>query len=113
MGWADTKRAARLRVHAQFAVSAEYTGPALGSSPIPCNVRVHTKIARYGDLDREGFAEVVEDINRVIFLQSEVTPARKGLVTIYSGHEFTIDTIEPPTDDTVWVCMVAPKKAAS
>ena len=73
---------------------------------------MHSKIARYGDLDREGFAEVVEDINRVIFLQSEVTPARLGVVTLYSGHQFTIDTIEPPTDDTVTVCMVKPKKVA-
>lgn len=113
MGWADTKRQARLRVHAHFAVSAEYTGPALGSSAIPCSVRVHTKIARFGDLDREGYAEVVEDINRVIFLQSEVTPARKGIVTLYSGHQFAIETIEPPTDDTVVVCEVKPLKAAT
>ena len=112
MGWADTKRAARLRVHAQFAVSAEYTGPALGSPPVPCNVRVHTKIARYGDLDREGFAEVVEDINRVIFLQSEVTPVRKGIVTIYSGHQFAIEVIVPSDDDTVTVCEVKPLKVA-
>lgn len=110
MNWADTKRQARLRVHAQFAVSAEYTPPLAGATPIPCQVRLHNKIARFGDLDREGYAEVVEDINRVIFLQSEVTPARLGLVTLYSGQQFTIDVIEPPTDDTVVVCNVKPKK---
>lgn len=110
MGWADIKRQARLRVHAQFAVSATYSAPN-SADPIPCNVRLHTKIAQFGDLDREGFGQVVEDINRVIFLQSEVTPVRKGLVTLYSGHQFTIDIIEPRTDDTVWVCEVKPKNA--
>lgn len=111
MGWSDIKRQARLRVHAQFAVSATYTPPGQGSAPIPCQVRLHTKIARFGDLDREGYAEVVEDVNRIIFLQSELKPARKGLVTLYSGHQFTVDLIEPPTDDTVWVCEVKPKNA--
>lgn len=111
MGWADIKREARLRVHAQFAVSATYTSPSLGSAPIPCQVRLHTKVARFGDLDREGFAQVVEDINRAIFLQSEITPVRKGVLTLYSGHQFTIDLIEPRSDDTVWVCEVKPKNA--
>lgn len=115
MGWQETRRAARLAVHRQFAVPATYTAPAPGAVPVDCSVRLHTRIARFGDLDREGYAQVVEDINRVVFLQSEVpSPQRKGVVTITSnGLQFTIDLKVPSdSDDTIIVCEVKPPKVA-
>lgn len=112
--WHDTRRNSRLAVHARFAVPATYTPPN-GGVPVSCSVRLHTKIARFGDLDREGYAEVVEDVNRVVFLQSEVPePARKGVVRITAtGVEYTIDIVVPPDDDTIIACEVKPPKVGS
>lgn len=108
MGWSETRTAARLAVHRQFAVPATYTAPTVGAVPVPCSVRLHTRIARFGDLDREGYAEVVEDVSKIIFLQAEVTPVRKALVEV-AGKQFTIDLVVPPDDDLLVTCEVKPK----
>lgn len=110
--WHDTRRNSRLAVHARFAVPATYTPPN-GGVPVQCSARLHTKIARFGDLDREGFSEVVEDVNKVILLQSEVpNPLRKGVVSI-AGRDYMIDLVVPPDDDTIIVCEVKPPKVGS
>jgi len=108
VGWAQTRAAARLEVHRQFGFPATYTAPTAGSAPVSCTVRLHSKIARFGDLDREGYAEVVEDVTKIIFLQSEVAPVRKALVEV-SGKQYTIDLVVPPDDDLIVTCEVKPK----
>jgi hypothetical protein len=109
VAWDETRKQARRLVHQQFAVPATYTAPLVGAVPVPCMVRLHTQIARAGDLDREGYGEVVIDISRVVFLQEEVTPARLGLVTMASGRQFSVDLVIQPDDDVIVVCEVKPK----
>jgi hypothetical protein len=113
MGWAETRKASRLQVHARFAVSATYTAPISGAVPVDCKVRVHTKVSRFGDIDREGFAEVVQDLTRVIFLQSEVPePRMNGVVAVIdgplAGKSFTVEIVEPVDDDSIISCQVKP-----
>lgn len=108
MGWAETRQEARLAVHSEFGVPASYLSPVPSAEPVPCTVRFHTRIIRQGDLDREGYAQVVEDINRVIFLRSEVDPIRRGTVTI-DGREFVLEVAEPSEDGLLAVWNVVPK----
>lgn len=108
MSYTAAKRNARLAVHRQFAVSATYTAPGVGASPVQADVRLHTRIARFGDLDREGYGQVVEDINRVHFLQEQVTPATRGVIEFEDGRKYRVEIVEPPTDDLIVSCDVVP-----
>ncbi len=108
MAWDDIRQEARLAVHREFGVPAVYQSPVSGAEPVPCTVRFHTRIARFGDLDREGFAQVVEDINRVIFMRSEVDPLRRGTVTI-NGRTFVLEVREPSDDGFLAVWNVVPQ----
>lgn len=107
MPWDDIRSRARLSVHSHFGRDAVYVAPG-STRRIKVKVRVHTRIARFGDNDREGYADVVEDINRIVFLQSEVTPTRGGEVTV-SGSVYKIEMITPADDTTVVACDVIRK----
>ena len=99
MGWAEIRKKARATVHATFALPAVYTSPD-GLTVIPCMARKHNEKKVFGDLDREGFAQIIEDVNQVIFDEIEVTPQRKGTVSFENGTEvFTIVNLLPDTTD--------------
>jgi hypothetical protein len=55
----------------------------------------------FGDLDREGFAKSMEDVNQVIFDAMEVEPERGGKVQFpdYDDATFEIVNILPKTTD--------------
>lgn len=108
MTWDDIRNEARLAVHREFGLPAVYRSPTIGAEPVPCTARFHTRIARFGDLDREGYAQVVEDVNRVIFERAEVDPVRRGTVTLM-GREFVLETCEPSDDGRWAVWNVVPK----
>lgn len=108
--WRSQKQEAQLAVHRQFAVCATYTPPGVGASPVSVHVRHHTRIAQFGDLDREGFAQVIEDVNRMIFLSCEAKPERKGVVEMDDGRQYVIDTVQPSLDGLTVTCDVASKK---
>lgn len=80
--FAAIKAKARRDVHASFSVSATYQDYSL-DTPVPLSVRWHNKIARFGDLLDGGYAEVVEGIERIIFMRDEVEAA--GLILRESG----------------------------
>jgi len=97
VAWDEIRQDARLAVHSEFGRPASYLSLTVGAVPVPCTVRYHTRTVRQGDLDREGYAQVVEDINRVIFLRSEVVGERGGVVTI-KGRDYSLDFLEPSED---------------
>jgi hypothetical protein len=107
VAWDDIRQDARLAVHSEFGRAADYLAPG-ETVPVACTVRFHTRVVRQGDLDREGYAEVYEDVNRIVFLRSEVTPVRRAVVTL-DAKEYTIDTVEPSDDGLLAVCNVVPK----
>lgn len=70
---AKTKSRARRTVHAVFGVRAFYKDATM-SAPVWVRARWHNKIDRFGDLDSQQYAEIVQGIDRVIF---EATEARR------------------------------------
>lgn len=97
------KALARRTVHTYLSVGASYAHPTL-AEPVELRVRWHNKIARYGDLEDGGYAEIVEGINRLIFDAAEldekgVVPAKGALVTLtdpeFNNAVLVLDTAEP------------------
>jgi hypothetical protein len=98
MGWADIRKAARRVVGATFALPAVYTSPA--GIETPCNPRRHNVLKVFGDLDREGFAKTIEDVNRIVFDLREVIPEKNGTVLFLDDNsEYDIVNLLPVTDD--------------
>jgi len=101
----ELKRDCRLRVHENFTRYASYLAPD-GAEAIPVSVRLHTTPQLFGDLDREGYAKRVEDINALVFLLSEVTPVVRGEITMSDGSIFTIKELAPPEDKLTQIAFV-------
>ena len=96
MGWAETRAAARDTVHATFGLSASYLAPGGGPLTSGISVRWHTKTMRHGELDREGYPQVQEDINRIVLDILEVPdPQRNALVTLSDGRIYAIEYVMP------------------
>lgn len=90
MGWAEIRKKARRTVHSTFSLSAVYTDP--DGTVTPCMARMHNEMKEFGDLDREGFARVVQDVNQVVFDALEVEPKKKGTVRFdINGMEVTFE----------------------
>lgn len=98
MGWAETRKKARRKVHSTFSLPAVYTSPA--GVETPCMARKHNEMQTFGDLDREGYALNIEDVNRIIFDKLEVVPERNGTVDFGVGQgRFTITNLLPDSTD--------------
>jgi hypothetical protein len=97
MSWADIKASMKRDVHTTFKLSAVYR--AAGSeTDVAIAARLHTSQAIIGDLDREGFAQVVQDINRVVFDMAEldtlgITLNRLDRVTFADGRAYDLDVM--------------------
>lgn len=95
MGWEEIRNRSRDLVHATFALSAVYTDP-VTLAQTDCKVRLHNKLERFGDLDREGYAKVLEEINQAVFDSTEIVPKKKGLVAfVGSGEVYCIVNLLP------------------
>lgn len=77
---------ARRVVHDTFALEVEYYDPSL-AGPVPLRVRWHYKQVLFGDLDSEGYPQVVDLIQKAIFDDEELLT--RG-VTINVGGRLTI-----------------------
>lgn len=104
-------KANRLIVHEAFALPATYYG--LDGEPVTITARVHNKGKRFGDLDRDGFAQVVQNVESLIFLLSEVSPERNAVVEFDDGQRFILDFQHPRDDDTIVTWDVIRKSAPS
>ena len=99
MGWAETRKKARRTVHSTFSLSAVYYPPD-GGAAVPCKARKHNSMKAFGDLDREGFALNIEDVNQVIFDGLEVIPQKLGVIDFGVGQgRFEIVNILPDSTD--------------
>jgi hypothetical protein len=98
MGWAEIRKKARRTVHSTFSLPAIYTSPE--GVVVPCSARKHNDMKVFGDLDREGFALNIEDVNQVIFDKLEVAPKKGGIVDFGVGQgRFEIVNILPDSTD--------------
>lgn len=95
MSWAQIRSEARADVHAAFGLSASYTPPG-GATLSGILVRWHTRSMRHGDLDREGYGQVNEDINRLILDTNDVpAPVRNALLVLEDGTSYHIEYVLP------------------
>lgn len=69
----ETKLAARRAVHATFQRAARfYPTQDVSGEGVVVSVRVHGEKIETGDLDREGYSHVVDEVETMILLRSEV-----------------------------------------
>lgn len=97
--WNELKAETRRIVHDTFAGASLYSDVTL-STPVALNVRWHNKIARNGELESGGYAEVVEGVERVIFDREElqkkgVQVRAHGLVVLEDGTRLRLQVSEP------------------
>ena len=73
-----------------------------GNPPWEIDVRVHTKNTTVGDVAGTSyrFAEQIDDVEKLVFLNEQVKPQRKAVVSISADEAYVIDTTEPPDDIT-------------
>ena len=102
MGLRDIKNKARLDLHEEMKVPAFYYPPG-GSVATPCFVRVHSMFRALGDIqsNQVGLAEREEMVPRLVFLASEIVPARAGIVTISATEGYRVDVVQPPDGLTI------------
>lgn len=84
--FAAVKAQTRRVVHDTFGVSATYRDSVI-TVPVGLRIRWHNKIARFGNLLDQGYAEIIEGINRVIFDTAELS---EKSVVLRRGGELTI-----------------------
>lgn len=103
--FAALKAETRQVVHDTLAVSASYLDSTM-AEPVDLTVRFHTKINRFGDMLDQGWAEVIEGVNRLIFNVPElteqgVTLRRGGKVTFTApGYESIVLVLHAQEPDT-------------
>lgn len=99
----ETKLAARAAVHAAFAREGRYypTNDTSGEG-VAVSIRVHGTQVETGDLDREGYSQIVEDIETIVFLKTEVDAngvKSRGYVKMSdTSHVYRLDLREPAFD---------------
>lgn len=93
MGLDQIRDAARAAVHGQFSLPAVVRSPD-GLVEVPVLARMHRDVRKpIGDLDREGFALVIEQANMVVFDRLEWEPKKNWIVDFGRDRIFNIDTI--------------------
>lgn len=109
---AQAKYDARRAIHDAMSVDAVYTPPE-GGATTALRVRWHNTINRHGDLQNQGFTEIIEGIDRMIFdleelMAKSLTLSRGGLVTLepmMGSAAFLLDAEEPDTGpiERIWL----------
>lgn len=106
--WQAIRAKARRVVHDTFSLDATYVGPNDGDTPVPARIRLHTQFLRFGDLDREGYTRVIDDVNEVKIDTGEITPAMHGLIEFSATKKYHVVNVLPEKDEQFWVCTVQP-----
>jgi hypothetical protein len=109
VSWATIRAAAKRVVHDTFAREALYTGPEVGDLALPARIRLHTQFLRFGDLDREGYAQVIDDVNQVMIDVGEVVPKKNGRIDFEGIRIYRITEVVKETGEQFWMCRVQPE----
>lgn len=96
--FAALKAKTRRVVHDTLAVDAFYQDDSMGAAR-PIKARWHNKLDRFGDLMDQGYAEVVEGVDRVVLFPCDYPTlnfVRGGVVTFPAyGRSFRLEVREP------------------
>lgn len=78
------KAQVRRTVHETFGVRAFYKDASI-SAPIETRARWHNRIEKFGDLDQQGYAEIIQGIDRIIFEAAEARRlnVRRGGIVMF------------------------------
>lgn len=89
----EVKKKARLALHETLAVSAIFIDKDT-KHPLPCKVRVHTKIQLSGDIDYQGFAELSSGHVFIHLLRedAENLDVREGDYLVFDEKLYRFDT---------------------
>lgn len=93
-GWSELRAQARATVHETFALAGSYLPPGGAGPALFVWVRWHNGAIRHGDLDREGYGQVMEGTHRLVFDTSQVEPERNARVTV-EGADYYVDFLHP------------------
>lgn len=108
--FASLKANARRVVQDTLGVAASYQDDSM-VAPADIRVRYKNKLKRMGELNDEGFAEVLEGIDQIVLIPSDypdIEFKRGGVVTIPQyGLSFALDFMEPHTGPLTRVWHVA------
>lgn len=86
----DIRDASRAAIHATFSLPAVVSSPD-GVTQVPITARLHRDLRKpFGDLDREGFALVVEQYNQVIIDRQEWEPKSGWKIDFGRGRVFRL-----------------------
>lgn len=108
----DIRDASRAAVHANFALPAVATSHD-GLTTVPdLTIRLHRDIRKpFGDLDREGFALLIESHNQVIVDTQQWVPVKNWILDFGRGRVFNIDNVVKVLGERYWVCNVTEHEA--
>ena len=91
MGLDEIRDRARAQIHEQFSLPAVVRSPD-GRVEVPVNARMHLNIRKpFGDLDREGFAMVIEEASGIVIDRQEWEPQRGWSIDFGRDRVFTLD----------------------
>lgn len=98
-GWRDLRQRARRTLHEVFKVPALYYSPA-AVVPTGHFVRVHEKFDAVGDLagTNMSYAEGVEPLPRIVFVDESFTPARGSVVIVSATEGYRLEYADPKDD---------------
>ena len=108
MSFQAIRAKARRTVHKTFARDATYTDPGAGASPVAARIRLHTQFLRHGDLDREGYAQVIDDVNQVMIDTGEIRPRTHGVIDFQGVRKYRITEVIKDEGEQFWTCQVQP-----
>lgn len=92
MGLDEIRDRARAQVHAHFAIPAVVRSRD-GLSQVAVQARLHRNVRKpIGDLDREGFALVIEEANGIIIDRQEWEPVENWIIDFGRDRVFNLDT---------------------
>lgn len=84
--FAEIKAKARRDVHASLSIAATYQSYSLDTIA-DLSIRWHNKQALVGDMDSGGYATMIEGIERIIFMRSELTAKN---IELNEGDSITV-----------------------
>lgn len=103
--FSKAKAQVRQTVHKTFGVPALYSD---SSTPSPVDVRVrwYSRIEQAGDLESQGYANVIQGIDRIVFLSADA----RTLGVKKNGTVKILNPVEPGVDEPVFALVAREPK---
>lgn len=98
--FANVKTLVRRAVHDTLGVQAFYKDSSMNAQ-VPIKARWHNKIDRFGDLDNQSYAELIQGIDRVVFASEDARA-----IGVKRGGEIMFPDYAPESDALTFILQV-------